>query len=135
MTSLTFLGEFPQVALALAFSFACALIMAFACLRIVVRLVTREQYNVTDAPRRVSAIVWNAGDAARASAIDGGSGGEAGGPFHAGPYLLPAAAPHNRFARNPKLDGARTGRVIQLPSRVAGGVAEGGCGNDGGGAA
>ena len=30
MTSLTFLGEFPQVALALAFSFACALVMAFA---------------------------------------------------------------------------------------------------------
>lgn len=130
MTSLTFLGEFPQVVLALAFSFACALIMAFACLRIVVRLVTREQYNVTDAPRRVSAILWNADAAARAGAIDGGSSRATGGP-----YLLPAAEPHNRFARIPKSDGTPASRVIQLPSRVAGGVAEGECGNDGGGAA
>ena len=130
MTSLTFLGEFPQVALALVFSFACALIMAFACLRIVVRLVTREQYNVTDAPRRVSAIVWNAGGVPRASTINGGSGSATGGP-----YLLPAAAPPNRFARIPKSDGTPASRVIQLPSRVAGGVAEGECGNDGGGAA
>ena len=130
MTSLTFLGEFPQVALALAFSFACALIMAFACLRIVVRLVTREQYNVTDAPRRVSAIVWNADAAARAGAIDGGSGRATGGP-----YLLPAAAPHNRFARVPKSDGAPTGRVIQLPSGASGGIAQGRRGDDNGGTA
>src|ERR1035438_765287 len=133
MTSLTFLGEFPQVALALAFSFACALILAFVCLRIVVRLVTREQYNVTDAPRRVSAIVWNAGDAARAGAINGGSGGETGGRFHSGPYLLPAAATHNRFARNPKSDGARAGRVIQLPGRASGGTAEAGTADNSGG--
>lgn len=130
MTSLTFLGEFPQVALALAFSFACALIMAFACLRIVVRLVTREQYNVTDAPRRVSAIVWNADGAARAGAIDGGCGRATGGP-----YLLAAAAPHNRFARIPKSDGAPTGRVIQLPSRISRGAAESGRGDDSGGTA
>ncbi len=129
MTSLTFLGEFPQVALALAFSFACALIMAFACLRIVVRLVTREQYNVTDAPRRVSAIVWNADGAPRAGAIDDRSGRATGGP-----YLLPAAAPRNRFARVPKSDGAPTGRVIQLPSRASAGAAEGGHGNDDGSA-
>ena len=133
MTSLTFLGEFPQVALALAFSFACALIMAFACLRIVVRLVTREQYNVTDAPRRVSAIVWNADGVPRAGAIDGGSGRETDESFHSGPYLLPAAAPRNRFARNPKPDGAPTGRVIQLPSRASGGTADAGTADNGGG--
>ena len=127
MTSLTFLGEFPQVALALGFSFACALVMAFAFLRIVVRLVTREQYNVTDAPRRVSAIVWNADGAARAGAIDGGSGSATGGP-----YLLPAAAPRNRFARIRKSDGAAAGRIIHLPGRAAAGVAEGGRGNSGG---
>src|ERR1700693_2276997 len=127
MTSLTFLGEFPQVALALAFSFACALVMAFACLRIVVRLVTREQYNVTDAPRRVSAVVWNADGDSRAGAVDDGSSGATGGP-----YLLPAAAPRNRFARIRKSDGARTGRVIQLPNRASGGTAESGHGNRGG---
>jgi len=130
MTSLTFLGEFPQVALALAFSFACALLLAFGCLRMVVRLVTREQYNVTDAPRRVSAIVWNADGGARARAIDGGSGGTTGGP-----YLLPAAAPRNRFARVPKSDSGGAGRVIQLPSRASRGAAEAGPRADGGGAA
>ena len=129
MTSFTFLGEFPQVALALAFSFGCALVMAFGCLRIVVRLVTREQYNVTDAPRRVSAIVWNADVPADAGAIDGGSGRATGGP-----YLLPAAAPRNRFARIPKPDDARAGRVIQLPSRATAGTEENGRGDNDGGA-
>ena len=130
MTSLTFLGEFPQVALALAFSFACALIMAFVCLRIVVRLVTREQYNVTDAPRRVSAIVWNSDGAPRAGAIDGGSGSATGGP-----YLLPAAAPHNRFARVPSPDASGDGRVVPLSQRAGGRTAKDGPGRDGGGAA
>jgi hypothetical protein len=130
MTSPTFLGEFPQVALALAFSFACALLLAFGCLRMVVRLVTREQYNVTDAPRRVSAIVWNAAGGPCRGAIDGGSSGATGGP-----YLLPAAAPRNRFARVPKPDGGGAGRVIQLPSRASGRIAEAGPGVDGGGAA
>ena len=130
MTSLTFLGEFPQVALALTFSFACALVMAFVFLRIVVRLVTREQYNVTDAPRRVSAIVWNADVSTGTGATDGGSGNATGGP-----YLLPAAAPRNRFARIPKPDGARAGRVIQLPSRAPAGAEENGGGNSDGGAA
>ena len=133
MTSLTFLGEFPQVALALLFSFACALVMAFVFLRIVVRLVTREQYNVTDAPRRVRAIVWNPGDAAGPRAtdavIDGGSGGAT-----VGPYLLPAAAPHNRFARLPKSDSTSGGRVIQLPIRAGGESEESGPGIDGGAA-
>ena len=130
MTSPTFLGEFPQVALALAFSFACALVMGFVFLRIVVRLVTREQYNVTDAPRRVSAIVWNTDGRDGTSATDGG-----GGDATRGPYLLPAAAPRNRFARIPKPDGARAGRVIQLPSRAPAGTAEDRRGDNDGGAA
>jgi hypothetical protein len=95
MRSLTFLGEFPEVAFALAFSFGCALLMAFACLRIVVRLVTREQYNVTDAPRRVRAIVWKPDSQPGPSAADAGSSGATGGP-----YLLPgwSAAPPFRWS-------------------------------------
>lgn len=122
MTSLTFLGDFPQVALALAFSFACALAMGFVFLRIVVRLVTREQYNVTDAPRRVSAVVWNADASA-----NNGYGRDAA----SGPDLLPAAAPRNRFARIPKSDGTSAGRVVQLPGRSAAGTEENGSGDSG----
>jgi len=104
MTFPTFLGEFPQVALALTFSLGCALVMAFLCLRLVVRLVTREQYNVTDEPRRIRAIVVAAPALSGGGAIDAGRGGAT-----SGPYLLPAAAPRNRFARIPKPDRARAG--------------------------
>lgn len=117
-----------------ALGFACglmlALLLAFICLKFLTGLVTREQYNVTDAPRRVSAIVWNAAEPASAGANDGGSGHATGGP-----YLLPAAAPRNRFARIPKPDGARASRVIQLPSRAPAGTEENGCGDGDGGAA
>ncbi len=45
-----------------AFGLGCglglALLLGFVCLKFLVGLVTREQYNVTDAPRRVRAIVW-----------------------------------------------------------------------------
>ena len=34
--------------LGLAFSFGCALLLAFACLRFLLGLMTRQQYNVTD---------------------------------------------------------------------------------------
>ena len=51
--------RFPADRLALSFSFACALLAAFVCLRLVIKIVTREQYNVSDAPRRVSATVWH----------------------------------------------------------------------------
>ena len=37
-------------------SVALALLLAFVCLKFLVGLVTREQYNVTDAPRHVRAI-------------------------------------------------------------------------------
>ena len=130
MRALTLLGEFPQVALALTFSFGCALVLAFICLRMVVGLVTREQYNVTDEPRRVRAIVLLDSASLRSSAAVGRSGGATDGP-----YLLPAAAPHNRFSRIPKSDAAGAGRVVQLPRRAGGRAAESGCGDGGHGAA
>ena len=48
-------------ALGLALSLVLALLLAFVCLKFLVGLVTREQYNVTDDPRRVRAIVWDGG--------------------------------------------------------------------------
>ena len=119
MNFLTFLGNFPQVAFFLALSFACALVLAFVLLRFVVKLVTREQYNVTDEPRRIRAIVLAAPALSGGGASDAGRGGATGGP-----YLLPAAAPRNRFARLPKSDAASTARVIQLSRRAGAGVAQ-----------
>ena len=123
MTAMTLVGDFPMAALGLTFSLGCALLLAFIALRFVVGLVTREQYNVTDDPRRVRAIVWmgylgNRGGAepVRRSSATGG------------PYLLPAAAPRNRFARLPKPDGASTSRVIQLSQRAGGGTSQSGTG-------
>ncbi len=127
MNFFTFLGNFPQVALMLALSFACALVLAFALLRFVVKLITREQYNVTDEPRRIRAIVVAAPALSGGGAIDAGRGGAT-----SGPYLLPAAAPRNRFARLPKSDTASTARVIQLSQRAGAGAAQSrtGGGND-----
>ena len=51
-------GNFLSTALAMAFALASALVLAFVMLKLIVGLVTREQYNVSDAPRRVRAIVW-----------------------------------------------------------------------------
>src|SRR5260370_678603 len=78
----------------LALSFACALVLAFALLQFVVKVITREQYNVTDEPRRIRAIVMVGPALSGGGAIDAGRGGAT-----SGPYLLPAAAPRNRFAR------------------------------------
>jgi len=122
MTALTFLGDFPQVALALAFSLGCALLGAFIILRVVVGLVTREQYNVTDAPRRIRALVWIGHGSDSPNPIVGNGGRSTA----RRPYLLPAAAPHNRFARLAESGDARTGRVIELSQRAAGGTAESG---------
>src|SRR5258708_19170403 len=115
----TLLGNFPQVAFILALSFACALVLAFVLLQFVVKLVTRQQYNVTDEPRRIRAIVLAGPGLSGGGAIDAGRGGATGGP-----YLLPAAAPRNRFARLPKPDAASTARVIQLSQRVGAGAAQ-----------
>ncbi len=83
-------------------------------------LLSREQYNVTDAPRRVRAIVWN-GDGDR-SARDGGGDGRATGL----PYLLPAAAPPNRFARAAKSIGAAGRGVVEISRPVRSRTAQGG---------
>ena len=123
MSLFTFLGDFPQVAFTLALSFGCALALAFVLLQFVVRLVTREQYNVTDEPRRIRAIVLVDPALSGGSANDAGRGGTTDGS-----YLLPAAAPHNRFARLPKPDGASAGRVIQLSQRIGAGIAQSGTG-------
>ena len=122
MSLFTFLGDFPQVAFTLALSFACALALAFVLLQFVVKLVTREQYNVTDEPRRILAIVFDPA-LSGGGATDAGSRGATGGP-----YLLPAAAPLNRFARLPKSGRASAGRVVQLPQRAGAGAAQGGTG-------
>jgi hypothetical protein len=111
MTTLTFLGDFPQVALALAFAFACAIGIAYALLWIVLGWVTREQYNVTDAPQAVASAVVPVVPMLRGSASDSGDRGA-----KRGMYLLPAAAPRNRFVRFPKsLDGIR-GRILRFPN-------------------
>src|SRR5579871_292899 len=125
-----FLGDFPQVAIALTLSFGCALVLAFFCLRFVVRLVTREQYNVTDDPRRIRALVWHGDGLPGDRAADAGSS-------HAtsGPYLLPAASPRNRFARIPEPGGAPRGRILQLPQRPGAGADQDGPGDGGSGAA
>jgi len=123
MSFFTFLGSFPQVAFMLALSFACALVLAFVLLQFVVKVITREQYNVTDEPRRIRAIDMVGPALSGGGAIDTGRGGAT-----SGPYLLPAAAPRNRFARLPKSDAASTARVIQLSQRAGAGAAQSGTG-------
>src|SRR5262249_23403390 len=127
---MSFLGSFPQAAIILTFSFACALVLAFVCLRIVVGLVTREQYNVTDAPRRIRAIVLVDRSGKGWSTADGGRSRTTGRS-----YLLPAAAPRNRFARPAQPDDAGAGRVIELSQRDGGRTAQGRAGDGGNGAA
>ena len=148
MTFLSALGEFPEMLLGLAFSFACALLLGFVCLRFLVGLMTRQQYtaatdhNVSDASRiavsRIDAasrsddILWldaavagaNAGSDARPlSHRDGGGTG--------GPYVLSAAAPVNHLARNTEPDVAAGGRVVELPQLLPEGVTEIGYPNGG----
>lgn len=125
MTTLTFLGDFPQVALAIAFSLGCALLAAFIFLRVVVGLVTREQYNVTDAPRRIRVLVWM-GHGNQSDSVD-----QRGSRAARQPYLLPAAAAPNRFARIPKSGDAGPVRCIQFPERIGGGISKGGTGDGG----
>ena len=47
MAFLSALGEFAEAVLGLAVSLGCALLLAFACLRFLMGLMTRQQYNVT----------------------------------------------------------------------------------------
>ena len=126
MTAMTLVGDFPMAALGLTFSLGCALLLAFITLRFVVGLVTREQYNVSDDPRRVRAIVWMGHRSNRASAEPVGSRDATGRP-----YLLAATAPRNRFARSadPDSDGAR--RFVHLPPSSGRGSAKHGPTDDG----
>jgi len=126
----TLLGEFPGVVLALLLSVGCALAISFICLRFVVRLVTREQYNVTDAPRRIRALVWHSDAAARLAAADAGSSSPTGEP-----YLLPAAAPRNRFARVPKPGAVAGAGIVELSQHARTGTSQVGPGDHHGGAA
>lgn len=45
MTLLSALGEFPEAVLGLTFGLGCALALGFLCLRILVGLMTRQQYR------------------------------------------------------------------------------------------
>ena len=119
MSALTFLGGFPQVAVALALAFACALAIGFVLLWLILGLVTRESYNVTDASHNAPALVLSDRAGARAGSDGSGRGGATGGP-----YLLPAAAPPNRFVRVPKYFIVTRGRVVRFPHRSGASVEE-----------
>jgi hypothetical protein len=139
MTFLSALGGFPEMVLGFAFSLGCALLLAFACLRLLVSLITRQQFDVADNaiadnvindPSHTGSIIW------LGAAVAGGNGGSDAGPvneFSSGaigsPYLLPAAAPRNRFTRIAKPDANTGGAVVELPQVVAGRVAQGGRGD------
>ena len=134
MMFLGVLGDFTEAVLGLAFSFGCALLLAFVCLRFLLGLMTRQQYNVTekDDPGRVRSLLWLGAAVDRSNpGPNAGPGHELGGGATGGPYLLPAAAPLNGFARIAKPDAAPGGRVVELPRFVAGRVAQGGRGDNG----
>ena len=126
MTTLTLAGDFPVAALGLIFSLGCALLLAFVALRFVIGLVTREQYNVTDDTRRVSAIVWMGHRRDRTSSKSSGNRSPTGRP-----YLLAAAAPPNRFARTAKPVVPDARRYVQLRQDSGRGAAQIGPTDDG----
>ena len=137
MTFLSALGGFPEMLLGFAFSLGCALLLAFACLRLLVGLITRQQYSVADNviadnvmndPSHTGSIIWLgaavAGGGSDAGPVDDFNSGAIGSP-----YLLPAAAPRNRFTRIAKPDGNAGGAVVELPQVIAGRAAQGGRGD------
>ena len=136
MTFLSALGEFPEMVLGLAFSLGCALLLGFVCLKLLVGLITRQQYNVTidpnltNDPSHVRSILW------LGAAVAGTGGSPAAGPDNAGgssaagsPYLVPVAAAREHFARDSKLSIKSSARLVELPQAVAGRVAQGGRGD------
>lgn len=135
MAFLSALGEFPEMVLGLAFSLGFALLLGFVCLRLLLGLITRQRYNVThnviNDPSHVASLLHLGSAVAR---TDAGSNGDGGSLATGGPYLLPAASPHNRFVRDAKSDAAPGARVVELPVPVAGGAAQSWSG-DGGDAA
>ena len=128
MMFLSVLGDFSEAGLGLAFSFGCALLLAFVCLRFLLGLMTRQQVNVThnviNDQSHSRSILW-LGTAVAGTEHDGRSGATG------GPYIVPAAAPSNRFARDAKPDAVIGGRVVELPQLVAGRIAQGGRGDNG----
>jgi hypothetical protein len=142
MTFLSALGELPAMALGLAFSLGCALLLGFACLRLLVGLMTRQQYNVTNDPdsthdlnltndpSHARSILWlgaavaDAGD----SSADRRSGATG------GPYLVPAAAPVNRFTRDPRLNIVSSKRAVEFSHTLAGRITQIGHSDNGGAA-
>jgi hypothetical protein len=122
MTILNGMGEFPEAVLGLAFSLGFALLLGYGCLKFLVGLLTREQYNVTDAPRRIRTIVWTPDERAAERPADGPSSGTVGGQD-----ILPAAAPSNRFARSlSESVDASGGTMVELSEPARGRTAEGG---------
>ena len=139
MTLLSAFGGFMEAVLGLAFSFGCALVLGFLCLRLLLGLMTRQQYNgtsdlatsglsltpndlsVNNDPSHVRSILWLG--AAVASA-DPGTGYNGGSIATSGPYILPAAAPNNSFARIAKPDDASGGRLVEIPHFAAERVAQ-----------
>jgi len=139
MMFLSALGEFPEMVLGLAFSFGCALLLAFLCLRFLVGLMTRQQYsgandhNVIDDPRQVRSIVWLGAAAAGANngpAVSTDDNQRRGGPT-GGPYILPAAAPRNRFTRIAEPDAAPNSRLVEISRSIEGRIAQAGLGDSG----
>ena len=144
MTFLTALGEFPEMVLGLASSLGCALLLGFVCLRFLVGLMTRQQLqaanghngmtgqNAIDDAGQVSSILRlgaamgvtdNSSTVTVRSSDDDGRSNSIGGP-----YLIPAAAARQRFARSAESECFVSRRVVELPQPVAGSVAQSGCG-------
>ena len=128
MMFLSVLGDFSEAVLGLAFSFGCALLLAFVCLRFLLGLMTRQQvhvtHNVINDPSHSRSIIW-LGTAVAGTEHDGRGGATS------GPYIVPASAPSNRFTRDAKPDAVTGGRVVELPQLVAERVAQGGFGDHG----
>jgi len=146
MTFLNAFGDLPEMVLGLAFSLACALLLGFVCLKFLVGLMTRQQYNVTidpdlkhdrslnNDPSHVSSILWlgaavGSSNSPAAPTIPAATEHDGDSDSTGGPYLVPAAAPRNRFARSAKPDAASGSRVVELPQPVAGRIAQVGLGN------
>ena len=133
---MTFLSvvEFTEPVLGIAFGFGFALLLAFVCLRFLLGLMTRQQYNVTHGhnvindPSHSRSILWLG---AAVAGPDAGSGNDGGSVAIGGPYIVPAAAPLNRFARDSKPDGAFGGRLVELPQFAAERVTQSGSGDFG----
>ena len=141
MTFVSALGELPEMVLGLAFSFGCALLLGFISLRLLLGLMTRQRYTLThghngihnginDPSHSRSLLLLSTAVAGTNTGTDIDGNRDATG----GPNRVPAAAPHNGFARDAKSDAGSGGRVVEIPRLVAGPAAQFGLG-DGGDAA